>query len=98
MGSVMQHPDSQIFKTLLTCLLKTISHPVNVKTNSTLSANTNACIGKPIPAAKIRTLQNGSVRVSVGNFVGMALHPHLTEQRIHQLRDSWLKANTSFQL
>jgi len=63
-----------------------------------LSLTMNGASGSPIPAAKIRTLQNGTVRISVGNFVGTAPSMHLTEQRIQQLRSHWLKAHHSSQI
>lgn len=53
----------------------------------------NGASGLPIPAAKIRTLQNGGVQVTVGNFRGIANSMHSTEQKIHQLREHWVKAH-----
>ena len=63
-----------------------------------LSRTMNGVSGLPIPAAKIRTLPDGSVRIVVGNFIGTAPSMHLTEQRIQQLRSNWIKAHQRFHI
>ena len=46
----------------------------------------------PMPAAKIRTLENdGCVRIQVGEFVGTVSSMHLVEPKILQLQDYWRK-------
>jgi hypothetical protein len=49
-----------------------------------------------MPAAKIRTLEDGCVRIQVGDgpgaFVGVVSSHHLVEPKIHQLQQYWLKA------
>ena len=48
----------------------------------------------PMPAAKIRTLENdGCVRVQVGEFVGTVSSMHLVEPKILQLQDYWRKVH-----
>ena len=51
----------------------------------------------PTPAAKIRTLEDGCVRIQVGDgpgaFVGTVSSMHLVEPKIHQLQQYWLKAH-----
>lgn len=52
-----------------------------------------------MPAAKIRTLEDGCVRIQVGDgpgaFVGTVSSMHLVEPKIHQLQNYWLKAHQS---
>ena len=52
-----------------------------------------------MPAAKIRTLEDGCVRIQVGDgpgaFVGTVSSMHLVEPKIVQLQTYWLKAHQS---
>ena len=52
---------------------------------------------RPTPAAKIRTLEDGCVRIQVGDgpgaFVGVVSSHHLVEPKILQLQHYWLKAH-----
>ena len=49
---------------------------------------------RPMPAAKIRTLESdGCVRVQVGEFVGTVSSMHLVEPKILQLQDYWRKVH-----
>jgi len=54
---------------------------------------------RPTPAAKIRTLEDGCVRIQVGDgpgaFVGTVSSMHLVEPKIVQLQTYWLKAHQS---
>ena len=53
----------------------------------------------PTPAAKIRTLDDGCVRIQVGDgpgaFVGVVSSHHLVEPKILQLQHYWQKAHTN---
>ena len=50
----------------------------------------------PTPAAKIRTLDDGCVRIQVGEYVGTVSSMHLVEPKIKQLMSYWtLKNNLS---
>ena len=49
----------------------------------------------PMPAAKIRTLEDGCVRIQVGIFVGTVSSHHLVEPKIHQLQQYWIKAHAA---
>ena len=55
--------------------------------------------GLPMPAAKIRTLEDGCVRIQVGDgpgaFVGTVSSMHLVEPKIHQLQNYWQKAHSN---
>ena len=52
-----------------------------------------------MPAAKIRTLEDGCVRIQVGDgpmaFVGTVSSHHLVEPKINQLQQYWLKAQAA---
>jgi len=52
-----------------------------------------------MPAAKIRTLEDGCVRIQVGDgpgaFVGVVSSHHLVEPKILQLQHYWQKAHSS---
>ena len=52
-----------------------------------------------MPAAKIRTLEDGCVRIQVGDgpgaFVGTVSSMHLVEPKIHQLQTYWQKAHSN---
>ena len=52
----------------------------------------------PTPAAKIRTLQDGCIRIQVGDgpgaFVGVVSSMHLIEPKINQLQHYWRKAHS----
>ena len=51
---------------------------------------------RPMPAAKIRTLESdGCVRIQVGEFVGTVSSMHLVEPKILQLQTYWRKAHQS---
>lgn len=54
---------------------------------------------RPMPAAKIRTLEDGCVRIQVGDgpgaFVGTVSSMHLVEPKIHQLQTYWQKAHSN---
>ena len=64
--------------------------------NSASSSNLRDASELPMPAAKIRTLEDGCVRIQVGDgpgaFVGTVSSMHLVEPKIHQLQQYWLKA------
>ena len=48
----------------------------------------------PMPAAKIRTLENdGCVRIQVGEFVGTVSSMHLDDPKILQLQEYWRKVH-----
>ena len=50
----------------------------------------------PTPGAKIRTLDDGCVRIQVGEYVGTVSSMHLVEPKIKQLMSYWtLKNNFS---
>jgi len=49
----------------------------------------------PMPAAKIRTLEDGCVRIQVGIFVGTVSSMHLVEPKINQLQQYWVKAQAA---
>ena len=53
----------------------------------------------PMPAAKIRTLEDGCVRIQVGDgpgaFVGTVSSMHLVEPKINQLQQYWVKAQAA---
>ena len=52
-----------------------------------------------MPAAKIRTLDDGCVRIQVGDgpgaFVGTVSSMHLVEPKINQLQQYWVKAQAA---
>tara|TARA_R100001460_G_scaffold57903_4_gene97709 strand:+ start:1658 stop:1831 length:174 start_codon:yes stop_codon:yes gene_type:complete len=49
-----------------------------------------------MPEVKIRTLDDGAVRVQVGEYVGTVTSVHLVELKIKQLMSYWtLKNNLS---
>ena len=57
-------------------------------------SNTKDDSQRPMPAAKIRTLENdGCVRIQVGEFVGTVSSMHLVEPKILQLQDYWRKVH-----
>ena len=61
---------------------------------STSGSNTKDDSQLPMPAAKIRTLENdGCVRIQVGEFVGTVSSMHLVEPKILQLQDYWRKVH-----
>ncbi len=53
----------------------------------------------PTPVCKIRTLEDGCVRIQIGDgpiaFVGVVSSHHLVEPKIKQLRQNWLKAQAA---
>ena len=61
------------------------------------SLNTSEGSELPTPAAKIRTLDDGCVRIQVGDgpgaFVGVVSSHHLVEPKILQLQHYWRKVN-----
>jgi hypothetical protein len=57
-------------------------------------SNMNDASELPMPAAKIRTLENdGCVRIQVGEFVGTVSSMHLVEPKILQLQEYWRKVH-----
>ena len=48
-----------------------------------------------MPAAKIRTLDDGCVRIQVGTFVGTVSSHHLIGPKVHQLQQYWVKAQAA---
>ena len=54
---------------------------------------------KPMPVCKIRTLEDGCVRVQVGDgpgaFVGVVSSMHLVEPKCLQLQQYWTKAQAA---
>ena len=60
-------------------------------------SNMNDASELPMPAAKIRTLDDGCVRIQVGDgpgaFVGVVSSHHLVEPKILQLQHYWRKAH-----
>jgi len=57
-------------------------------------SNTKDDSQRPMPAAKIRTLENdGCVRIQVGEFVGTVSSMHLVEPKILQLQEYWRKVH-----
>ena len=57
-------------------------------------SNTKDDSRRPMPAAKIRTLESdGCVRIQVGEFVGTVSSMHLVEPKILQLQDYWRKVH-----
>ena len=64
---------------------------------STPGSNMNDASELPMPAAKIRTLDDGCVRIQVGDgpgaFVGVVSSHHLVEPKILQLQHYWRKVN-----
>ena len=62
----------------------------------TPGSNMNDASQRPMPAAKIRTLESdGCVRIQVGEFVGTVSSMHLVEPKILQLQAYWRKAHQS---
>ena len=53
-----------------------------------------------MPAAKIRTLPDGCVRLQIGEpphaFVGVVSSHHLIEPKVNQLQQYWLKAQAGY--
>jgi len=45
------------------------------------------------PAAKIRSLEDGSLMVTVGEFRSMVSSHHLVQEKIIRLTSYWLKAH-----
>jgi len=61
---------------------------------STPGSNMKDGSERPMPAAKIRTLENdGCVRIQVGEFVGTVSSMHLVEPKILQLQEYWRKVH-----
>ena len=61
---------------------------------STPGSNMKDGSERPMPAAKIRTLESdGCVRVQVGEFVGTVSSMHLVEPKILQLQEYWRKVH-----
>ena len=64
---------------------------------STPGSNMKDASELPMPAAKIRTLDDGCVRIQVGDgpgaFVGVVSSHHLVEPKILQLQHYWRKVN-----
>ena len=53
----------------------------------------------PMPPAKLRTLDDGCIRIQVGDgpgaFVGTVSSMHLVEPKINQLQQYWVKAQAA---
>ena len=53
----------------------------------------------PMPPAKLRTLEDGCIRIQVGDgpgaFVGTVSSMHLVEPKINQLQQYWVKAQAA---
>ena len=53
----------------------------------------------PMPPAKLRTLDDGCIRIQVGDgpgaFVGTVRSMHLVEPQINQLQQYWVKAQAA---
>ena len=50
----------------------------------------------PMPGAKIRTLEDGCVRIQLGEYVGTVSSMHLVEPKVKQLMSYWtIKNNPS---
>ena len=65
----------------------------NSKMNSApFSTMSNASVS-PTPEVKIRTLDDGAVRVQVGEYVGTVTSLHLVEPKIKQLMSYWTSKN-----
>ena len=68
--------------------------------NSMPSLTMNNDSGTPMPACKIRTLQDGSVRIQCGEpplaYVGIVSSHHLVEPKINQLQQYWVKAQEAY--
>ena len=57
-------------------------------------SNTKDGLQRPMPAAKIRTLESdGCVRIQVGEFVGTVSSMHLVEPKILHLQEYWRKVH-----
>ena len=52
-----------------------------------------------MPPAKLRTLEDGCIRIQVGDgpgaFVGTVSSMHLVEPKINQLQQYWVKAQAA---
>ena len=65
----------------------------NSKMNSALSSTMSNASVSPTPEVKIRTLDDGAVRVQVGEYVGTVTSLHLVELKIKQLMSYWTSKN-----
>ena len=63
--------------------------------NSELFSTMSDVSVSPTPAAKIRTLDDGCVRIQVGEYVGTVSSMHLVEPKIKQLMSYWTIKNNS---
>ena len=57
--------------------------------------------GTPMPPAKLRTLEDGCIRIQIGDgpgaFVGVVSSHHLVPPKVNQLQQYWIKANAHLQ-
>jgi len=53
----------------------------------------------PMPAAKLRTLDDGCIRIQIGDgpgaFVGVVSSHHLVPPKVNQLQQYWVKAQAA---
>jgi len=47
----------------------------------------------PMPAARIRNLNDGTVQITLGGIKGWVTSHHLITPKIHQMQKAWQKAN-----
>jgi len=69
------------------------SDKMNCESSSTMSNASET----PMPAAKLRTLDDGCIRIQIGDgpgaFVGVVSSHHLVPPKVNQLQQYWMKAN-----
>ena len=55
--------------------------------------------GTPMPPAKLRTLDDGCIRIQIGDgpgaFVGVVSSHHLVPPKVNQLQQYWVKAQAA---
>ena len=56
---------------------------------STLGSNMKDGSELPTPNPKIRTLEDGCLRIQVGEYVGTVSSMHLVDVKINQLMSAW---------
>jgi hypothetical protein len=52
----------------------------------------------PMPAARIRNLEDGSVQITLGALKGYVSSHHLITPKIHQMQDAYRKAHPHLDL
>ena len=65
----------------------------NIKTNFAPFFAMNDDSNRLTPVAKIRSLEDGSLMVTVGEFRSMVSSHHLVQEKIIRLTSYWLKAH-----